>query len=132
MASKAKKKATKFSDDAPWRLPSSGVPAISGKAVLVVRENPGSKYAMSILKHPDPVGLGLARDATVEAAGADCIIPGLSRPVRILGLQVWPVSVKPPPILSGKALAPIGREMKTILTVMDKAFDLMQASFGSR
>lgn len=40
------------------------------------------------MQHPDPIGYGLAREAYVEPAGPDCIIPGLQRPVKVLGLQV--------------------------------------------
>ena len=39
-------------------------------------------------QHPDPIGYGLAKEAYVESAGPDCIIPGQRRPIRVLGLQV--------------------------------------------
>ncbi|KAG6545679.1 hypothetical protein Mapa_012864 [Marchantia paleacea] len=128
-----KKGATrKFAEDAPWRAPSGEktVPKISQGVVCNVREGPNFNYAMSVLKHPDPIGHGLASEAFVEPAGPDCIIPGLTRPVRVLGVQVWPVPL--PENLSTKALEPIGRELKTFSKLLDKAFELMQAPFGER
>jgi len=81
-------------------------------------------------KHPDPIGYGLAKEAYVESAGPDCIIPGQRRPIRVLGLQLWPFPYKN--AVSFKALEPIGRELKTVGKLLDKAFDLMQAPFSER
>eukprot|EP00850_Spirogloea_muscicola_P021913 SM000268S09729 [mRNA] locus=s268:30143:31141:+ [translate_table: standard] len=78
--------------------------------------------------HPDPVGEGLARRAYLEPAGEDCIVPGLAKPLRLLGLQVWPLAIPNP--LSGKALEPLARELRTIGRLVDKAFNLMQAPLG--
>lgn len=40
------------------------------------------------LQHPDPIGSGLGREAIVEAAGPDCIVPGQNPPIKLLGLKV--------------------------------------------
>ncbi|KAL2610051.1 hypothetical protein R1flu_028624 [Riccia fluitans] len=128
----APKKSRRFSNDAPWRAASGEktVPKISQGVVCAVREGPNFNYAMSVIKHPDPIGYGLASEAFVEPAGPDCIIPGLTRPVRVLGVQVWPINL--PANVSVKALEPIGRELKSFSKMLDKAFDLMQAPFGDR
>ncbi|KAH7331949.1 hypothetical protein KP509_20G059800 [Ceratopteris richardii] len=150
--------ASKFaSSDALWRAPAGerAIPRIS-PVVLSVRRTTNFEYATSIMKHPDPIGKGLASDVVLEAAGPDCIVPGRQKPIRILGLKVWPVEN---PKWSLKFLEPIGREAKTFLKVfcliscqylqfnyfyallshfctskqmMDRAFDLMQAPFNDR
>ncbi|CAM6091241.1 unnamed protein product [Calypogeia fissa] len=126
------KAAKKFAADAPWRAASGekAIPKISHGMVFAVREGPNFTYAMSVMKHPDPVGMGLATEAFVEPAGPDCIIPGLRRPIRFLGIQVWPLPFQQN--LSLKVLEPIGHELKTVGRVLDKAFELMQAPFGDR
>lgn len=45
-------------------------------------------FLILFLQHPDPIGSGLATDAVLEAAGPDCIVPGQSAPVKLLGLKV--------------------------------------------
>lgn len=126
------KASKKFAADAPWRAPSGerAIPRISHGVVFAVREGPNFAYAMSVMKHPDPVGMGLATEAFVEPAGPDCIIPGLRRPIKLLGIQVWPLPFQQS--FSLKVLEPIGHELKTVGKVLDKAFDLMQAPFGDR
>eukprot|EP00245_Coleochaete_scutata_P013401 TRINITY_DN5437_c0_g1_i1.p1 TRINITY_DN5437_c0_g1~~TRINITY_DN5437_c0_g1_i1.p1 ORF type:complete len:137 (-),score=43.04 TRINITY_DN5437_c0_g1_i1:728-1138(-) len=127
---KAKAAATDV-QDAPWRkgVKTQAVLNISRNVVLKVRQGPNFQYAMSILKHPDPVGMGLAQEAFLEAAGDDCIIPGLQRPVRILGLQVWPLGLLDVFGTSQKVFSPMGKELKTVGKLLDRAFDLMQAPF---
>lgn len=41
-----------------------------------------------VWQHPDPIGVGLANEIAFECGGSDCLIPGLVRPTRVLGLQV--------------------------------------------
>ncbi|KAG0504913.1 hypothetical protein M758_N004800 [Ceratodon purpureus] len=132
MTSKRNGKGSRFSEDVPWRAHKGEkpVPLVGKGGVVPVRQGPNFQYAMSIMKHPDPIGYGLACEAFVEPAGPDCIIPGLQKPVRVLGLQVWPVPFKP--TINLKALEPIGRELKTVGRLLDKAFDLMQAPFSER
>eukprot|EP00850_Spirogloea_muscicola_P012697 SM000083S22744 [mRNA] locus=s83:223751:224111:- [translate_table: standard] len=43
-------------------------------------------------------------------------------------VQVWPLAIPNP--LSGKALEPLARELRTIGRLVDKAFNLMQAPLG--
>ncbi|CAI6012875.1 unnamed protein product [Closterium sp. NIES-65] len=74
--------------DAPWRAKGTGVALIGGPALASVRRGPEFDYAMSIMRHPDPIGMGLAQEAGVEAAGEDCLVPGLKRPVIVMGVQV--------------------------------------------
>ena len=47
------------------------------------------------LQHPDPIGSGLAMDAILESAGPDCIVPGQTAPVKLLGLKVSFVNYNP-------------------------------------
>ncbi|KAJ7521179.1 hypothetical protein O6H91_19G041700 [Diphasiastrum complanatum] len=122
----------KFAEEAPWRAFSGekAVPRISqGFSGITLSNGPHLQYAATIIKHPDPIGMGLAAEAFIEAAGPDCIIPGLVRPFSLLGVQVWPLSI---PTINLKALEPIGRELRTISQLMEKAFDVMQAPFGGR
>eukprot|EP00246_Nothoceros_aenigmaticus_P015521 TRINITY_DN6503_c0_g1_i1.p2 TRINITY_DN6503_c0_g1~~TRINITY_DN6503_c0_g1_i1.p2 ORF type:complete len:139 (+),score=18.03 TRINITY_DN6503_c0_g1_i1:186-602(+) len=125
-------KASKYAKDAPWRKNTGdkAVPIISQGVMITVREGPNFHYAMSIIKHPDPIGMGLATEAFIEAAGPDCLVPGQPRPLRIGALQIWPLPFRPS--LNFKALEPIGRELRTIGRLLEKAFDLMQAPFGER
>ncbi|CAI6006949.1 unnamed protein product, partial [Closterium sp. NIES-64] len=78
--------------------------------------------------HPDPIGMGLAQEAGVEAAGEDCLVPGLKRPVIVMGVQVWPLEINSP--LSWKAIEPMARELKTVSKLAEKAIDLMNAPLG--
>ncbi|CAL1398270.1 unnamed protein product [Linum trigynum] len=113
--------------DAPWRVTTSKrIPRIHHSPVLRVSHNPYSDYAISVMKHPNPIGSGLADDAIVEAAGPDCIVPGQITPVRLLGVKVWPVEV------DLKFLEPVGRELKLLGKFMDNAVDLMNKSFIDR
>lgn len=94
------------------------VPRIHLNPVLRVQQNPRTNYAVAVMKvcrpvlvdstslplsfprskrlvnvicvmqHPDPVGGGFAMEARLEAAGPDCIVPGLATPVKLLGIKV--------------------------------------------
>eukprot|EP01018_Ginkgo_biloba_P039464 Gb_17386 [translate_table: standard] len=79
-----------LAEDVPWRGRSKGkpLPKISQKPLLTVRQTPNFNYAVSIMKHPDPIGKGLATEAFLESAGPECIVPGQVRPLKLLGLQV--------------------------------------------
>eukprot|EP00250_Pteridium_aquilinum_P000753 c10912_g1_i1 orf=107-496(+) len=118
------------SGDALWRAPvgERPIPRISS-SMMSVRQAPNYNYAMSIVRHPDPIGMGLASEAFLEPAGPDCIVPGQQKRVKLLGLQVWPIDK---PEINLKALEPIVREVKTFCRMMDRAFDLMQAPFNER
>uniref|UniRef100_A0A2P2KN30 Uncharacterized protein MANES_08G012300 n=1 Tax=Rhizophora mucronata TaxID=61149 RepID=A0A2P2KN30_RHIMU len=75
--------------DAPWRATTSKpIPRIHTSPLLRVSHNPYSNYALSVMKHPNPVGSGLGEEAVVEAAGPDCIVPGQITPLRLLGVKV--------------------------------------------
>ncbi|KEH24046.1 hypothetical protein MtrunA17_Chr7g0264881 [Medicago truncatula] len=118
-----------FQNDVPWRASSSStkpIPKIHHSPILRVSQNPFSDYAISIMRHPDPIGDGLGDDAIVEAAGPECIIPGQVTPIKLLGLKVWPIEV------DLKFLEPIGRELKQLGKVMDDAVELMNKSFIDR
>lgn len=41
------------------------------------------------MQHPNPIGSGLGKEAIVEAAGPDCIVPGQIVPIKLLGLKVF-------------------------------------------
>lgn len=118
------------SSEALWRAPvgERPIPRISA-STLSVRQAPNYDYATSIMRHPDPIGMGLATDAFLEAAGPECIVPGQKKRIAVLGLQVWPVEI---PEINFKALEPIGREVKSFCRMLDRAFDLMQAPFNER
>jgi hypothetical protein len=76
--------------DVPWRVSTSKpIPKIHHSPILRVSQNPLSDYALSVMKHPNPIGTGLATEALVEAAGPDCIVPGQITPFRVLGLKVF-------------------------------------------
>ncbi|XP_024545058.1 uncharacterized protein LOC112351406 [Selaginella moellendorffii] len=135
MTSSSSKKTTKkqLAGDAPWRSRPGEppLPRISPPSAIIVSKSRNFDYALSIMKHPDPIGMGLAEEAMVEAAGPDCIIPGLVKPVKVLGIQVWPIDVKPPTV-NTKALQPIFRELKSLSKLLEKAVDLSQAPFQAR
>ncbi|URE13029.1 hypothetical protein MUK42_21844 [Musa troglodytarum] len=106
MSSAAASKRALLADDAPWRASPAGrkpVPRIHLNPVLRVQQNPRTNYAVAVMKHPDPVGGGFAMEARLEAAGPDCIVPGLATPVKLLGIKF-----------------------------MDSAVNLMNASFQDR
>ncbi|XP_038903012.1 uncharacterized protein LOC120089717 [Benincasa hispida] len=115
-----------LSKDAPWRASSKPIPKIHHAPLLRISQSPFSNYALSVMKHPDPIGSGLATDAILEAAGPDCIVPGQSAPVKLLGLKVWPID------LDLKVLEPVGRELKLLGKFMDDAVNLMNKSFIDR
>lgn len=78
------------------------------------------------MKHPNPVGSGLAMEAIVEAAGPECVVPGQVTPIKLLGVKVWPIEV------NLKFLEPVGRELKQLGKFMDDAVNLMNKSFIDR
>uniref|UniRef100_A0A9I9CVV3 Uncharacterized protein n=1 Tax=Cucumis melo TaxID=3656 RepID=A0A9I9CVV3_CUCME len=128
-----------LSKDAPWRASGKPIPKIHHAPLLRISQSPFSDYALA---HPDPIGSGLATDAVLEAAGPDCIVPGQSAPVKLLGLKknvkdamalivgwmpvVWPIDV------DLKVLEPVGRELKLLGKFMDDAVSLMNKSFIDR
>ncbi|GJM92954.1 hypothetical protein PR202_ga09463 [Eleusine coracana subsp. coracana] len=84
-------------DDAPWRVAATGgaagglrpIPRIHHAPVLrVATQDDSAAYALAVMKHPDPIGEGLAMEAVVEAAGPECIVPGQQAPLRLMGLKV--------------------------------------------
>ncbi|PPD81649.1 hypothetical protein GOBAR_DD21408 [Gossypium barbadense] len=87
----SKKGGASLQKDVPWRASAGkSVPKIHHSPVLRIRQNPNSNYAIAVMKHPDPIGSGLATEAIVEAAGPECIVPGQVTPVRLLGLKgLW-------------------------------------------
>ncbi|XP_077233423.1 uncharacterized protein LOC143875705 [Tasmannia lanceolata] len=114
--------------DVPWRASPSGkpLPKIHQSPLLRLSHNPKSNYALTIMKHPDPIGQGFATEAKLEAAGPECVVPGQITPFRLLGLKVWPINI------SMKFMEPVGRELRTIGKFLDSAFNLMNASFSDR
>ncbi|KAI4371318.1 hypothetical protein MLD38_019567 [Melastoma candidum] len=118
------KKAAALEKDAPWRAAAgTPVPRIHLSPALRVPRTPYSDHALSAMTSPDPIGDGLAIGAVVEAAGPDCIVPGLSPPVKLLGIKVWPLDV------DLKFMEPVGRELKLLGKFMDSAVNLMNKSF---
>ncbi|KAF5750430.1 hypothetical protein HS088_TW03G00766 [Tripterygium wilfordii] len=85
----SRKGGAELQKDAPWRV-STGkpVPKIHHSPVLRISQNPYSNYAIAVMKHPNPIGDGLATEAVVESAGPDCIVPGQIMPVKLLGVKV--------------------------------------------
>ncbi|VFQ75032.1 unnamed protein product [Cuscuta campestris] len=114
--------------DAPWRAASgaSSIPKIHHPPLIRIPQNAYSDYALSVVKHPDPIGGGLGMEAVVEAAGPDCIVPGQTVPIRLLGLKVWPIE------MDLKFMEPVGQQLKSIGKFMDSAVDLMNKSFIDR
>ncbi|KAB5552358.1 hypothetical protein DKX38_009669 [Salix brachista] len=130
--------------DVPWRVSTSKpIPKIHHSPILRVSQNPFSDYALSVMKHPNPIGTGLATEALVEAAGPDCIVPGQITPIRLVGLKVWPIE------FDLKFIEPVGRELKLLGKIpslqpidisiktsgsyfMDDAVNLMNKSFVDR
>ncbi|WCJ34455.1 hypothetical protein M5689_015765 [Euphorbia peplus] len=113
--------------DAPWRASTSKVlPKIHHSPLLRVSNSPNSPYGLYVMKHPNPIGSGLANEAIVESAGPDCVVPGQITPIRLLGLKVWPIEV------DLKFMEPVGRELKLLGKFMDDAVNLMNKSFIER
>ncbi|EXB75892.1 hypothetical protein L484_022569 [Morus notabilis] len=118
---------TSLAKDVPWRASSvKPIPKIHHSPILRVPNNPTSNYAISIIKKDNPIGNGFATEAVVESAGPDCIVPGQTTPLKLLGLKVWPIDV------NLKFLEPVGRELKLIGKFMDDAVNLMNKSFIDR
>ncbi|NP_001144410.1 hypothetical protein Zm00014a_031905 [Zea mays] len=122
-------------DDAPWRATaatSAGqgirpVPRINHASVLrVSTQEDSAAYALAIMKHPDPIGEGLAMEAFAEAAGPECIVPGQQAPLRLMGLKVWPVDI------DMKFLEPFGRELHSMKKFMDKSCSVMDSSMANK
>jgi hypothetical protein len=110
------------SADAPWRRRTEKpVPLVGVGTMVSVRQAPNFSYAMSIMKHPDPIGTGLALEVAFEPAGPDCIVPGLSKPVKLLGVKVWPVEGLPN--LRG-GLKPLLRELKNFSAAIDRVLEM--------
>ncbi|KAM7264392.1 hypothetical protein ACFE04_002075 [Oxalis oulophora] len=114
--------------EAPWRVQTAKpIPKIHHSPLMRVSNNtPLFNYAQFVIQHPNPVGHGLATEAIVEAAGPDCIVPGQVKPLRLLGLKVWPIEV------DLTFMEPVGRELKLLGKFMDNAVDLMNKSFIDR
>ncbi|THU51396.1 hypothetical protein C4D60_Mb06t30580 [Musa balbisiana] len=128
-AAGAASKRALLAEDVPWRASPAGrkpVPRIHLNPVLRVQQNPRTNYAVAVMKHPDPVGGGFAMEARLEAAGPDCIVPGLATPVKLLGIKVWPIDI------NIKFMEPVGRELQVLGKFMDSAVNLMNASFQDR
>ncbi|XP_054780274.1 uncharacterized protein LOC129297703 [Prosopis cineraria] len=122
-----KRGAALLQKDAPWRASSEKpIPKIHHSPILRLSQTPHTDYAISVMKHPNPIGSGLAEEAIVEAAGPDCIVPGQITPLKLLGVKVWPIN------LDMKILEPVGRELKLLGKFMDDAVNLMNKSFIDR
>ncbi|VVB02400.1 unnamed protein product [Arabis nemorensis] len=105
----AKKGGATLVEDAPWRVSSvKPVPRISRSPILSISQSSETDYAISVMKHPNPVGGGLAMEAVLESAGPECVVPGQVTPLRLLGVKVWPVEV------DLKFLEPVGKELKML------------------
>ncbi|KAM7464207.1 hypothetical protein LguiA_032328 [Lonicera macranthoides] len=121
--------AANLQKDVPWRATGTAgppIPKIHHSPLLRLPQTPFSNHALSVMKHPNPIGSGLGTEAVVEAAGPDCIIPGQAVPVKLLGLKVWPIEI------DLKFMEPVGRELKTIGKFLDSATELMNKSFDDR
>ncbi|RCV27613.1 hypothetical protein SEVIR_5G342400v4 [Setaria viridis] len=119
-------------DDAPWRATAAGgqgirpVPRIHHAPVLrVAAQDDSAAYALAVMKHPDPIGEGLAMEAFAEAAGPECIVPGQQAPLRLMGLKVWPLDI------DLKFLEPFGRELHSMKKFMDKSCSVMDSSMAN-
>jgi hypothetical protein len=78
------------------------------------------------MKHPGPIGEGLAMEAVAEAAGPECIVPGQQAPLRLMGLKVWPLDIEM------KFLEPFGRELHSMKKFMDKSCSVMDSSLANK
>ncbi|KAI4364245.1 hypothetical protein MLD38_020364 [Melastoma candidum] len=118
------RKSPALDKDAPWRATSARpLPRIHHSPILRVDGTTYSGHAITAMTSSDPIGYGLAVGAVVEAAGPDCIVPGLSPPVKLLGVKVWPIEV------NLKFLEHVDRELKLLGKFMDSAVNLMNKSF---
>ncbi|KAB1223601.1 hypothetical protein CJ030_MR2G024108 [Morella rubra] len=81
--------AASLQKDAPWRAASSAkpIPKIHHAPAVRLPQTPTSSYALSVMKHTNPIGNGLATEAIVEAAGPECIVPGQITPIKLLGVK---------------------------------------------
>ncbi|KAD4384437.1 hypothetical protein E3N88_24605 [Mikania micrantha] len=125
----SKKGGAVLQKDAPWRAASTAIkpiPKIHHSPIISLPQNPYTNYALSLIKHPDPIGHGLGTEAIVEAAGPECVVPGQITPVKIVGVKVWPIEI------DLKFLEPVGKELKNIGKFMDSAVELMNKSFDDR
>ncbi|XP_022767271.1 uncharacterized protein LOC111311809 isoform X1 [Durio zibethinus] len=123
----SKKGGASLQKDAPWRASAGkSIPKIHHSPVLRLAQTPHSNYALAVMKHPDPVGSGLAIEAIVESAGPECIVPGQITPVRLLGLKVWPIDI------NMKFLEPVGKELKLLGKLMEDAVNVMDKAFADR
>ncbi|GER45444.1 glutamyl-tRNA(Gln) amidotransferase subunit A [Striga asiatica] len=122
------KKGAALQNDVPWRASSAAkpVPKIHHSPVLRVPQTPESSYGLYVMKHADPIGSGLGKVAVVEAAGPDCIVPGLATPIKLLGVKVWPIEV------DLKFMEPVGRQLQAVGRFMDSAVNIMDKTFVDR
>ncbi|XP_047328263.1 uncharacterized protein LOC124931755 [Impatiens glandulifera] len=111
--------------DVPWRASPTvkPIPKIHHSPLLRLPQTPYSDYALLVMKDSNPIGSGLGHEAIVEGAGPECIVPGQMKPIKVLGLKVWPIHV------DLKFMEPVGRELKSIGKFMDSAVELMNKSF---
>lgn len=120
----SKKSEAVFQENVPWRMiEDNGIPKIHKSPLVRIRQNPYSDYALFIMKDPNPIGNGLGNEAILEAAGRDCVVPGQSAPIKLLGLKVWPI------VIDLSFMEPIGKQLTSIGKFMDSAVDLMNRSF---
>ncbi|GAQ89256.1 hypothetical protein KFL_005030080 [Klebsormidium nitens] len=98
--------------------PNERLPDVGAQRYIVKRSK-RCNYAMSITKHPDPIGESLAQEAWLESFEGYGP-PGMAKPTKFLGLQVWP-----PPFAA--ALSPIGKEIGTVGKVVLKFSELIEA-----
>ncbi|CDP15284.1 unnamed protein product [Coffea canephora] len=125
----SKKGGAVLQKDVPWRASSPAakpLPKIHQSPLLRLPQTPYSDYALSLMKHQNPIGSGLGQEAIVEAAGPDCIVPGQTPPIKLLGLKVWPIDI------DLKFMEPVGRELQLVGKFMDSAVELMNKSFIDR
>ncbi|XP_022767272.1 uncharacterized protein LOC111311809 isoform X2 [Durio zibethinus] len=116
----SKKGGASLQKDAPWRASAGkSIPKIHHSPVLRLAQTPHSNYALAVMKHPDPVGSGLAIEAIVESAGPECIVPGQITPV-------WPIDI------NMKFLEPVGKELKLLGKLMEDAVNVMDKAFADR
>eukprot|EP00252_Welwitschia_mirabilis_P015256 TRINITY_DN33536_c0_g1_i1.p1 TRINITY_DN33536_c0_g1~~TRINITY_DN33536_c0_g1_i1.p1 ORF type:complete len:123 (+),score=13.53 TRINITY_DN33536_c0_g1_i1:134-502(+) len=119
-------KRKKFSGNVPWRAaPTLDLPRLCDLPSRRLRRTPFVTYALSVVKDPDPIGNGLASCAFIESAGRECLIPGYVRPVRLLGLQIWPIDFS-------KFTRPVSNEVETIGMIVESAFELIEIGSGYR
>ncbi|KAG2592114.1 uncharacterized protein LOC120672371 [Panicum virgatum] len=123
-------------DDAPWRAAAATAPGGQGirpvprihhaPVLRVAAQDDSAAYSLAVMKHPDPIGEGLAMEAFAEAAGPECIVPGQQAPLRLMGLKVWPLDI------DLKFLEPFGRELHSMKKFMDKSCSVMDSSMANK